>query len=481
MKRILSLCLVLLLLVPALFVTAAAEDVYVSFSDPWVRVDGSVTVTVHASVPVAGVSLRLVYDTEHLRYEGSYGGMGNAVVNAEGNSLSIVDYDSASQSDFTLNLSFVALKPGETRIQVSSCSLSDAGGDKMNAAWGSSLVTITSGSSDATLSRLSIDPGTITPAFDPAVTEYSATVANHVTWIAVSAARNDVTASTFVAGHDRLQVGENTVTVTVTAGDGTQKIYTIRVTREAEPTPTPTPVPTPEPPESTPQPTADPEPKTVYAKVPDGSRAEIGSVAGQRLPEGWREAELIFNGAALRAAEKDGRWLVWLMDSGSGGAGLYYFDPDTAAAAPVDALVTEGRSYRILPVAEAAVLPEGFRVTETVLEGVAAEVLLPPEGDWLLFHGSIGGGSGWYVYDLTEKTVQRWGVGVLPEPEPTADPELTAALAESEAARENAVSYGNSMKTAAVIAMAASALMLVLLVVLLVLYLRKQRKDEYEF
>ena len=77
--------------------------------------------------------------------------------------------------------------------------------------------------------------------------------------------------------------------------------------------------------------------------------------------------------------------------------------------------------------------------------------------------------------------MQRWGVGVLPEPEPTADPELTAALAESEAARENAVSYGNSMKTAAVIAMAASALMLVLLVVLLVLYLRKQRKDEYEF
>jgi len=481
MKRILSLCLVLLLLVPALSLNAAAEDVYVSFSDPWVRVDGSVTVTVHASVPVAGVSLRLVYDTEYLRYEGSYGGMGNAVVNAEGNSLSIVDYDSASQSDFTLNLSFIALKPGETRIQVSSCSLSDAGGDKMNAAWGSSLVTITSGSSDATLSRLSIDPGTITPAFDPTVTEYSATVANHVTWIAVSAARNDATASTFVAGHDRLQVGENTVTVTVTAGDGTQKIYTIRVTREATPVPTPTPQPTEAPAEVTPQPTADPEPKTVYAKVSDGSRAEIGSVAGQSLPEGWRETELIFNGAALRAAEKNGRWIVWLVGSGSSGAGLYYFDPDTAAAAPVDALVTEGRSYRILPAAEADRLPEGYTLTETVLEGITAEVLLPPEGDWLLFHGSCGEGSGWYAYDLKEKTVQRWGVGTLPAPEPTADPVLSAALSESEAARESAVRYGNSMKTAAIIAMAASALLLVLLGVLLFLYLRRQQKNEYEF
>ena len=312
MKRILSLCLVLLLLVPALSLTAAAEDVYVSFSDPWVRVDGSVTVTVHASVPVAGVSLRLVYDTEYLRYEGSYGGMGNAVVSAEGNALSIVDYDSASQSDFTLNLSFIALKPGETRIQVSSCDLSDAGGDRMNAAWGSSLVTITSGSSDATLSRLSIDPGTITPAFDPTVTEYSATVANHVTWVAVSAARNDVNASTFVAGHDRLQVGENTVTITVTAGDGTQKIYTIRLTREATPAPTPAPQPTATPAEAAPTPTAAPEPKIVYAKVPDGSRVEIGSVAGQSLPDGWREAELIFNGAALLASEKGGSYLVWL-------------------------------------------------------------------------------------------------------------------------------------------------------------------------
>lgn len=479
MKRILSLCLVLLLLVPALSLTAAAEDVYVSFSDPWVRVDGSVTVTVHASVPVAGVSLRLVYDTEYLRYEGSYGGMGNAVVSAEGNSLSIVDYDSVAQSDFTLNLSFIALKPGETRIQVSSCSLSDAGGDKMNAAWGSSLVTVTSGSSDATLSRLSIDPGTITPAFDPTVTEYSATVANHVTWVAVSAARNDVTASTYVAGHDRLQPGENTVTVTVTAGDGTQKIYTIRVTREDAPAPTPTPASTEPPAEATPEPTAAPEPRIVYAKVPDGSRVEIGSVAGRPLPDGWREAELIFNGAALQAAEKDGRWLVWLLGNGSNGEGLYYFDRDTAAATPVDALLTEGRSYRILPLPETQ--PEGFRVSETVVEGISASVLLPPEGDWFLFYGNGGAENGWYVYDLTEKTVQRWGVGTLPAPEPTADPVLTAALAESEAARESAVRYGNSMKTAAIIAMAASALLLVLLGILLFVHLRRQRTDDEVF
>jgi len=286
----------------------------------------------------------------------------------------------------------------------------------MNAAWGSSLVTITSGSSDATLSRLSIDPGTITPAFNPAVTEYSATVANHVTWIAVSAARNDLSATTYVAGHDRLQPGENTVTVTVTAGDGTQKVYTIRVVRETTPTPTATPAPTPE---ATPEPTAKPEPTPEPTPKP--------------------------------------------------------------TPVPEDTFITGERSYRLLPVAEAETKPEGFHAAETVVEGIAAEVLLPPEGDWLLFYGNDGSKNDWYVYDLAEKTVQRWGVGTLPTPEPTEDPVLTAALAESEAARESAVNYGNSMKTAAIIAMVASALLLVLLAVLLFLYLRSRQKDEYEF
>lgn len=480
MKRILSLCLALLLLAPLLSLDAAATDAYVSFSDPWVRLDGSVTVTVHASVPVAGVSLRLVYDTEYLRYDSYYGGMGNAVVSAVGNTISIVDYDSASQSDFTLNLYFTALKRGETRIQVSSCALSDAGGDTMNTTWGSSLVTITSGSSDATLSRLSIDPGSISPAFAPDVFDYRATVENHVTWVAVSAARNDASATTFVAGHDRLEVGENTVTVTVTAGDGTQRVYTIRVTRE-DAAPTPTPAPSPETPEATPAPTADPEPKTVYAKVSDGSRVKIGSVKGKEVPAGWREEEIVFNGAAVLSAVKDERRLVWLEGNEANAAGLYFFDSDTGAASPMDALMTEGRSYRLLPVAEAPTQPEGFTQVDTTLEGLAAQVLMPEEGDWLLFYGSAGTENNWYVYDLTEKTVQRWGLAKLPEPEPTADPALTAALAESEAARESAVSYGNSMKTAAIIAMAASALLLILLGVLLFLHLRRREKDEYEY
>ena len=108
-------------------------------------------------------------------------------------------------------------------------------------------------------------------------------------------------------------------------------------------------------------------------------------------------------------------------------------------------------------------------------------MLLPPEGDWLLFYGNDGGENGWYVYDLTEKTVQRRGLGQLPEPESTPDPGLTAALEESEAARESAVSYGNSMRTAAIVAMVAAGLLLVLLGVLLFLYLRSRQKDEYEF
>ena len=95
-------------------------------------------------------------------------------------------------------------------------------------------------SMDATLSSLTINPGKLKPAFDPATLSYTASVANAVSTVTVTATANNADASVSINGQNTttldvsLVEGANTITVTVTAQDNsTQLTYTITVTRAA--------------------------------------------------------------------------------------------------------------------------------------------------------------------------------------------------------------------------------------------------------
>ena len=89
-------------------------------------------------------------------------------------------------------------------------------------------------SNDANLSALSVNQGTLTPAFNAGITNYTVDVANNVTSINISATRADASATVTGTGTHSLAVGNNTINVVVTAQDGiTVKTYTVIVTRAA--------------------------------------------------------------------------------------------------------------------------------------------------------------------------------------------------------------------------------------------------------
>ena len=90
-------------------------------------------------------------------------------------------------------------------------------------------------SSDATLKSLSISSGYLYPRFSPSVNSYSAVVENSVTRVNVSAAASHSAASVSVSGGRDLSVGKNTVTVQVTAEDGSRNTYRITVERKDVP------------------------------------------------------------------------------------------------------------------------------------------------------------------------------------------------------------------------------------------------------
>lgn len=437
-RSFLIICLVLLLAVPLLTAPVSAGDVYISFSDPTALIGQTVTVSVASSVPVAGLTLSLVYDADYLKYTGFTGGLGNAAVNDTGGALTIVDYDSGSQSALLLNLSFQPLKLGSTALTVSSCSVSDAGGDIMNAAWGSSAVNITSASSDASLRALELAPGTLSPAFDPSVTEYSASVSADTTWLAVTARPADSSAQAFVEGHSSLKPGDNTVTVTVTAGDGSKKLYTVRVTRGTAAAPTAAP--------SAP-PTVTTVPSTagkLFARVTDGGRVEIGSFTPAQIPAGYTAVTVSYFGQELDAVQSaDGsRIAVWLAGSAAVPAGFYYFDASTGTATPMDELIVAGRSYTVMDAALSGEnAPEDCSLARYTLGTGSYNVYQPktPGAQYIIFYGSCNGGApALYRYDMLEQTAQRYSISVTGSPEPESaepaepfpDPELLAQVSE---------------------------------------------------
>jgi hypothetical protein len=85
------------------------------------------------------------------------------------------------------------------------------------------------------LSSMTVSDGALSPAFDATTTSYTVDVPNSVTTYTVTPTVTDPAATVAIvpANPSALVVGPNTITVTVTAADGSHKVYTVIVTRAA--------------------------------------------------------------------------------------------------------------------------------------------------------------------------------------------------------------------------------------------------------
>jgi hypothetical protein len=86
-------------------------------------------------------------------------------------------------------------------------------------------------SSDATLRSLSLGNVALSPAFNANTVNYTASIANHVTSVTISATANHSAATVVGTGSKSLNVGANSFPVVVTAENGATLTYNITVTR----------------------------------------------------------------------------------------------------------------------------------------------------------------------------------------------------------------------------------------------------------
>ncbi len=214
---------------------ALAATAQISFSDPSVTVGSEVNVTMKVSSTDGTLSradITLGYDSSLLEFisgTDAEGGAGTVRVKGATNG--------ADTGTLEYNLKFKTLSAGTASVKISNFEVYDS--DEAIAEvthQGSSAVTISSAptaSSDAKLSSLVVSPGTLTPEFASEITEYSVIVGTDVNTLAINAVTSDSGATTTVSGNEGLNMGENNVSIVVTAADkATQALYTIKVNKQ---------------------------------------------------------------------------------------------------------------------------------------------------------------------------------------------------------------------------------------------------------
>lgn len=94
--------------------------------------------------------------------------------------------------------------------------------------------TTSTKSSNAHLSKLQINQEGLTPNFNKNKTSYAVTVGENVNDLKVTAVAEDSKSKVAISGNTGLKNGDNKVYITVTAQDGTKKVYTITVTKTGD-------------------------------------------------------------------------------------------------------------------------------------------------------------------------------------------------------------------------------------------------------
>lgn len=387
--------------IPAMKIYAASANISVSSATAANGDQVTITVSVDGDELIAMADLWLSYDASILEY------VSGADVGG-GGSIRLISSDNTS-----FKIVFKAINAGTSAISVNTAQsmVGSLYTDSMSLSASSGSVTVKAPatySSDNNLSSLSISPGTLTPAFSPDVTTYNTSVPADCSRLVISAKTSDSKAKISTWGA-ALDPGDNTTKITVTAEDGTKKVYTIYTKRPVEPaTQKPTePAPN-EPTESTTE-----APKTdVVVNIEGQDYFILSNFDESVLPEGYEAAEYTYKDKEVVVGKglSNGLTIFYLETATESESKKSFFIYEEAADRflPLQRLNSTAREYTVLS-DEVPSLPENYVSTQLDFNGqqvvVWVENVAQPE--YFLFYGmNVEGIRGWYQYDLKENTIQ---------------------------------------------------------------------------
>lgn len=255
-------------------------------------------------------------------------------------------------------------------------------------------------SSNASLGSLVISAGTLSPEFSAATKDYTATVDYSYSSLAVTANPADSKASvTSVTGNDSLEVGENTVSVVVTAEDGSTSTYNIVVTRRAEDDPE----------------NADKQDNWKKFDINGTEWTMVNDIPEDVVPEGFEHSKTVIDGLEYNTLHGTFGDVTLVYLQSESGNGLFVYDAAQNAAYEFVRINSESHFIVVL-LPKVDDVPEGYNEISLSIEGkgvaTAYQTKVEKTDDqtkdfYLVYAMNDNGESGWYTYDSVDGTYMR--------------------------------------------------------------------------
>lgn len=255
-------------------------------------------------------------------------------------------------------------------------------------------------SSNASLGSLVISAGTLSPEFSAATKDYTATVDYSCSSLAVTANPADSKASvTSVTGNDSLEVGENTVSVVVTAEDGSTSTYNIVVTRRAEDDPE----------------NADKQDNWKKFDINGTEWTMVNDIPEDVVPEGFEHSKTVIDGLEYNTLHGTFGDITLVYLQSERGNGLFVYDAAQNAAYEFVRINSESHFIVVL-LPKVDDVPEGYNEISLSIEGkgvaTAYQTKVEKKDDqtkdfYLVYAMNDNGESGWYTYDSVDGTYMR--------------------------------------------------------------------------
>ena len=255
-------------------------------------------------------------------------------------------------------------------------------------------------SSNASLGSLVISAGTLSPEFSAATKDYTATVDYSCSSLAVTANPADSKASvTSVTGNDSLEVGGNTVSVVVTAEDGSTSTYNIVVTRRAEDDPE----------------NADKQDNWKKFDINGTEWTMVNDIPEDVVPEGFEHSKTVIDGLEYNTLHGTFGDITLVYLQSESGNGLFVYDAAQNAAYEFVRINSESHFIVVL-LPKVDDVPEGYNEISLSIEGKGVATAYQTKAEktddqtkdfYLVYAMNDNGESGWYTYDSVDGTYMR--------------------------------------------------------------------------
>lgn len=255
-------------------------------------------------------------------------------------------------------------------------------------------------SSNASLGSLVISAGMLSPEFSAATKDYTATVDYSCSSLAVTANPADSKASvTSVTGNDSLEVGENTVSVVVTAEDGSTSTYNIVVTRRTEDDPE----------------NADKQDNWKKFDINGTEWTMVNDIPEDVVPEGFEHSKTVIDGLEYNTLHGTFGDITLVYLQSESGNGLFVYDAAQNAAYEFVRINSESHFIVVL-LPKVDDVPEGYNEVSLSIEGKGVATAYQTKAEktddqtkdfYLVYAMNDNGESGWYTYDSVDGTYMR--------------------------------------------------------------------------